>query len=76
MTSVIQVTQDDIEQGIRADCYYCPVALALERTLGAVDVRVYRGSADWMIPPKMVRLEEAIQMVQQNTAAGDGCVCS
>lgn len=52
MTSVIQVTQDDIEQGIRADCYYCPVALALERTLGAVDVRVYRGSADWMIPPK------------------------
>jgi hypothetical protein len=52
MTSVIQVTQDDIEHGIKADCYYCPVALALERTLGAVDVRVYHGSADWMIPPK------------------------
>jgi hypothetical protein len=52
MTSVIQVTQDDIEHGIRADCYFCPVALALERTLGAVDVRVYDGSADWVIPPK------------------------
>jgi hypothetical protein len=52
MTSVIRVTQDDIEQGIKADCYYCPVALALERTLGAVNVRVYHGSADWMIPPK------------------------
>jgi hypothetical protein len=64
MTSVIQVTQDDIEHGIRADCYYCPVALALERTLGAVDVRVYHGSADWIIPPNGSP-EEAIQMVQQ-----------
>ena len=60
MTSVIQVTQDDIEHGIRADCYYCPVALALERTLGAVDVRVYHGSADWVIP-QMARLEEGFK---------------
>ena len=52
MTSVIQVTQDDINHGIRADCYLCPVALALERALGAVDVGIYHRSADWMIPPK------------------------
>ena len=29
----IQVTQEHIKQGVRRDCHYCPVALALRETL-------------------------------------------
>ena len=43
----IQVTQHDINLGIRADCHLCPVALAIERALGVRDVGVYHGTADW-----------------------------
>jgi hypothetical protein len=37
----IQVTQQDIDEGVAESCHDCPVALAIERaTLG--DVRVWR----------------------------------
>lgn len=29
----IQVTQTDIDEGIRKDCHYCPVAAAIRRVL-------------------------------------------
>lgn len=33
MTYTIEVTQADIDRGLRASCYSCPVALALYRSI-------------------------------------------
>lgn len=43
----VNVTQEDIEQGEACMCYTCPIALALQRTLGrrvAVDTTGWRYS--------------------------------
>lgn len=42
----IDVTQEDIDKGIRGNCNYCPIANSVQRKLGAgVKVSVYSGSA-------------------------------
>jgi hypothetical protein len=53
---LIRVTQADIEQGRRTDCYLCPIALAINRALnlntgsqGIQGAQVYRSQ----ITPKI-----------------------
>lgn len=36
----IQVTQEDIDNGLRHSCGSCPVALAVNRAAGTIDSRV------------------------------------
>lgn len=33
-TITIQVTQEDIERGLRGDCAFCPIALSMRRSTG------------------------------------------
>lgn len=40
----INVTQKDINSGIRADCHVCPVAIAVSRVLGLNDVEISAAS--------------------------------
>lgn len=30
---IVEVTEQDIKDGARGDCYYCPIALAVQRAL-------------------------------------------
>ena len=51
---LIQVTQEDIDEGERGHCYYCPVALAIGRTLNRrnfiyVGGQGIRDVAKWVI---------------------------
>ena len=36
----INVTEDDIKNGVVFACYKCPIALAVKRAVGAANVRV------------------------------------
>jgi hypothetical protein len=36
----IEVTQEDIDSGVQADCAHCPVAKAIKRTIQRRDVYV------------------------------------
>ena len=38
---LVQVTSEDIQEGVRENCLYCPVALALHRTLGTAPGRLF-----------------------------------
>lgn len=40
----IEVTREDIDQGVRTNCKKCPVALAISRAIGYDDVEVSTGS--------------------------------
>lgn len=45
MIVTIDVTRDDIDQGVRTDCMQCPVARAIRRALG-LDYDVSVGPSD------------------------------
>lgn len=41
MNIVVNVTAEDIAEGVPGTCDLCPIALAVKRATGAVDVSVY-----------------------------------
>jgi hypothetical protein len=56
---VIEVTQEDIDRGVRGEIDKCPVALAAQRALGIPDVWVTPfgrmlpvPDANWLMPAK------------------------
>jgi hypothetical protein len=46
----VEVTEKDIRTGIQADCMECPIALAINRSLGSGHARVRRHRIDMYNP--------------------------
>jgi hypothetical protein len=58
MKHKIEVTQDDINNGIRNDCDRCPVALAISRALPACRVSVYPDEVEIVRQPGVISQHE------------------
>lgn len=58
----IDVTQDDIDAGIRIDCTHCPIALAVRRLIPYANVGCYTVYADEM--PDYVLPQPAIDFIR------------
>lgn len=57
----VYVTQDDIDKGDKADCRYCPIALALRRPMPTTDIEV---GADFITMYRISRLTTVEQFYE------------
>ena len=61
----VEVTQEDIAKGVRADCDFCPVALALRRATGWIwavrKMRAERFSYFVFVPHLVVALPHVVE---------------
>ena len=66
--SVIRVTQEDIDNGVRTNCFNCPLSLAVKRSLNAVSADVSRWCIEFKLASglagRFVLPKEAVDFVR------------
>lgn len=68
----VQVAKEDIENGLKLDCYYCPVSIAVNRLLGDKYVVSMSGSRGVIYTKDKFNLDKGIvQEIQVPREAED-----